>query len=211
MSRSFSSTHFLTLASGLGAGLPCSFSMWFRPGGVTATEVIAAVMNADGTRGFYFVLRGAEAGDPIDAIHLGNSGSATARSTTGVTSGAWHHVGAVFGGEASRAVFLDGAKTSNTTNAGSMPALTQTNLGRISTAATGTLTGALAEVAVWSAALSDEEMISLARAWAPRRVRPQSLLEYWPLVGRESPEPGIKGLSLTVSGAAAAEHPRIYR
>lgn len=71
--------------------------------------------------------------------------------------------------------------------------------------------GKLAEPAVWDAALTADEVNSLERGISPLLVRPQSLVSYWPLYGRHSPEIDlVGGVGLTVSGTApAAEHPRV--
>lgn len=49
--------------------------------------------------------------------------------------------------------------------------------------------GTYAEVAIWQAALSDEQMAELAAGVAPDVVAPGGLLAYWPLRGNTSPEP----------------------
>lgn len=76
------------------------------------------------------------------------------------------------------------------------------------------LNGKAACVALWNVALDDAEMNSLYRGFSPRRIRPQSLLLYAPLV-RELILPkyanNVQPGSLSnVASATVADHPRTY-
>jgi hypothetical protein len=52
----------------------------------------------------------------------------------------------------------------------------------------------------------------LSLGYSPLFVRPQSLVAYWPLIGRNSPELElIGGQGGTLTGTTQAEHPRIIR
>ena len=51
------------------------------------------------------------------------------------------------------------------------------------------MNGRLAEIAIWNAALTDDEVLSLSKGVSPLRVDPQNLVAYWPLYGNGSPEP----------------------
>ena len=75
----------------------------------------------------------------------------------------------------------------------------------------GVATGNIAEVALWSAALSDAEIASLAKGFSPLFIRPESLIDYWPLIGRFSPEIDVVGgMNGTLNSApGAAAHPGI--
>ena len=75
-----------------------------------------------------------------------------------------------------------------------------------------TFNGNLAEIALWSVALDAGELIALGKYFSPSLVRPQSLIAYYPLIGRASPEPDLTGKTgdATVTNAAAIAHPRIF-
>lgn len=61
--------------------------------------------------------------------------------------------------------------------------------------------GLLAHVAVWTVRLDDRELIALSTGVSPLLVRPQSLVLYWPLWGRHSPEIElINGKHATITG-----------
>jgi hypothetical protein len=49
--------------------------------------------------------------------------------------------------------------------------------------------GALADAAAWTVVLSDFEIAALGAGARPYRIRPGSLVGYWPLQGKASPEP----------------------
>jgi hypothetical protein len=76
-------------------------------------------------------------------------------------------------------------------------------LGRLNPAAY--MDGLLAEVAIWNAALSDEEVASLAAGFSPLLVKPENLVVYVPLV--RTIQDVVGGLGFTATGTVVAEHP----
>ena len=71
--------------------------------------------------------------------------------------------------------------------------------------------GYMAEAAVWNVALTSAEVSVLSKGYSPLLVRPQSIVSYWPLIGRTSPEidlVGGYGMTL-VNAPTTAAHPRI--
>jgi hypothetical protein len=68
--------------------------------------------------------------------------------------------------------------------------------------------GLIAEVGIWNVALTDDEVLALAKGFTPDQIRPQSLIAYLPLVRTNQ---DIKGNAWTTAGTlTAADHPRIY-
>jgi len=63
--------------------------------------------------------------------------------------------------------------------------------------------GMLADFALWNVLLTTNEMIALSTGVRPPKIRPQSLVGYWPLDGIESPEQDLSGgkFNGTVTGA----------
>lgn len=59
-----------------------------------------------------------------------------------------------------------------------------------------------AECGIWGAVLTPAEITSLAKGFEPSLIRPASLLDAWRVSGRNSPEPGIRGNDLTITGTA---------
>jgi hypothetical protein len=69
--------------------------------------------------------------------------------------------------------------------------------------------GSIAEFGIWNAALTAEEVASLAKGMTCDKVRPQSLVFYAPLVRDLNDQKG--GLAITNNnGATVANHPRVY-
>lgn len=69
------------------------------------------------------------------------------------------------------------------------------------------MSGDICEVGIWHVALSDDDVAALAKGISPWLVKPESLYDYWPLIGRISPEPGYKGNSMTLNATPdASDH-----
>jgi hypothetical protein len=68
--------------------------------------------------------------------------------------------------------------------------------------------GRIADFAIWSAALSTGEFAALAKGVSPLRIRPASLVAYYPLFGAGSAEPDAIGQSgnLVLNGTVQAAH-----
>jgi hypothetical protein len=70
--------------------------------------------------------------------------------------------------------------------------------------------GNLAEVALWTTALGQADFDTYNLGYSPLFIKRESLLGYWHLFGRSSPESErINGLAGTVTGATWAAHPRV--
>jgi hypothetical protein len=130
------------------------------------------------------------------------------RATIALANTSWHHGAAVFAASNDRRVFLDASKATNTVDRGAT-GMFNLAIGCTFNAATAErfADAVIAEVGAWDVALTDQEIRSLASGMAPFRVRPLSLLAYYPLFG---PSPTIdysgKGNTLTESGTIAADH-----
>lgn len=73
-------------------------------------------------------------------------------------------------------------------------------------------TGNIAELSVWSVALTTSDMSSLTSGFSALLVRPDKLSAYWRLLGVFTPETErVQGLDLTTTGTlVAAAHTRMY-
>jgi hypothetical protein len=125
------------------------------------------------------------------------------------TPDVWHHGGGVFDTSARR-VYVNGtAGTLQTTTIGTTT-LDQFAIGALlRTNVTFYWFGRVAEVAVWAAILSDEEMTSLSKGFKPPRIRPQSLLYYSPLI-RDLQDVREARTITNNNSATVADHPRVY-
>jgi hypothetical protein len=122
--------------------------------------------------------------------------------TAGVfTANAWHHGGAWRNGSVCNTL-LNGVAGSN--NGGG--AISNGNDSAVIAGAN--FDGKVAEVAAWSAYLTDDEMTALAKGFSPALIRPQSLAGYWPLF-TATPQDLKNGNNGTPSGVTDFDHPRI--
>lgn len=139
------------------------------------------------------------------------TGSVTANATTSgsASGGVWAHGAAVFSGTASRTAYLNGtASTPNTVS------VTQNTFNEILIGARRLTTlgqyfgGDIAEVGIWNAVLTADEIASLAKGFPCRMIKPQNLAFYAPLVRNIIDY--MEGLSLTNTNTATpSEHARI--
>ncbi len=67
----------------------------------------------------------------------------------------------------------------------------------------------MAEIGVWSAALTQPEIASLAKGMTCDKVRPQNLVFYAPLVRDLIDQKGGRVITNN-NGATVANHPRVY-
>jgi hypothetical protein len=143
-----------------------------------------------------------------------NNGISALNATGSTAVGTnWRHVAGVYTPSTKLEAFLDGASSgSNTTSifaslhSGSAPLA----VGMVSfSAANNCWDGLIAEAAVYSAALTADEIASLAKGMTCDKVRGQSLVFYAPLIRSLQDLRG--GLSITNNNAATvANHPRVY-
>ena len=143
---------------------------------------------------------------------VGSSGSATLVFNPPVSfTQTYFHACAVVNSANSRLLYLNGLPSAtNTTNVGTT-AVNRINIGSryYAGALGGYQNGIIAEVGIWSAALTAAEVASLAKGMTCEKIRPQNLVFYAPLVRELIDQKG--GLVITNNNAAtAANHPRVY-
>jgi hypothetical protein len=190
---------------------PFTLACWFNTPNTDNQQALLGISNvSNGHRSVLFA-RGQEAGDPVEAnTTVGALFESSFRS--GYTANTWHHCAGVFETAASRLAYLDGI--AGTLNTGSLSPSYGTPTIGIGARHNGTSWGLFsdantAECGVWSAALTADEIKSLAAGMTCEKVRPQSLVAYFPLI-RNLTE--IRsGLAVTNNnGATVANHPRVY-
>lgn len=182
-------------------GPPFTISCWIRPDTVNLDHGLVAIgVGLQNEHRWQLYINDTDLGLRWFAFDTAANGIAV--STADLTAGAWAHAAAIEYANNSRAVFTNGAdKQTNSTTVNITGATTLyvgNNMLRDSRH-----DGGIAEVAVWSAALSDSEIAALGRGVNPSSIRPSSLASYWPLLGLDSPEPDWSGNggNLTVNGA----------
>lgn len=215
MARSIAGTagNFLANAAANATATPLTLACWFRPDNVTTYYTLMNVQ----TRPTPFLdsyhvlgINGAAGGDPVIAETAFSGTYVSASTSSGYSANTWQHACAVFASSTSRSVYLNGGSKGTDTSSCTPNTANYTQLGGFSSSSTNfdSLAGRIAEAGIWAAALTDAEVLALARGFSPLLIRPDALVNYWPLIGRASPEPDlIGGLPLTITGTVSqAEH-----
>lgn len=189
--------------------IPITFAAWARINDLTTDSGIMACGDTGGTS--YFGIRVVQTTGIPQAVARSASVNANAAAGAAITLNQWHHVCGVYTNNSSRACFLDGANKGTNATAVTPASLDTTAIG--ATYFSGVLQvpadGDVAEVAMWNAALTDAEVALLASGVSPMTVRPASLIAYWPITGRVSPEISFVGeFPMTLNGAPVqSQHP----
>ena len=189
---------------------PMTWSFWYKPEAtVSATMVGGANTSVGGTNTYYRIL------------HLSGRQLQLIRGTTGVattanlaTLNAWNHALGIFNTSTNRSIRLNGGtavtNTTSVTNASS----TNVTIGAFQTnlAVAEYFDGSIAELGIWEVVLTDAEQLMLSKGVSPLLVRPASLMLYFPLVGRNSPEIELtNSYNMTLTNSPTVDvHPRVY-
>ncbi len=133
---------------------------------------------------------------------------------SGLTAGAWNHVGAQLDANNLRYSIRDGVRSAADTTNVAISGFDRIYLGVFYSS--GGLAGAynndtLADVGIWNVALKTEEWAALAAGVSPLLIRPSALVGYWPLHGRATDEEDwAGGRTMTgVNGPTVSDSPRI--
>lgn len=190
MSRDFPGTNgnYLAIANPTGpldiAG-DITVAAWVRPDTVAA-GVRGVVTKEDGVSFQYtLILNGAQL--------IFRSGTPQANGASSLSANVWAHLAGTRSAAAVR-VYLNG--TQDGTAAGGAGLDTSINfvIGNRGGGAGIPFDGRIAEVAVWTVALTAAEIAALAKGVSPLRVRPKNLAAYYPLWGvGAAGEPDLSG------------------
>lgn len=221
MARAFTraSSHVLQTTGGSspGTAAPLTTACWFNSDDSATRQVLIDLADQTSNNNcFRLELRGDVGGDPVRATIIAGGSSSNADTSVGYTANTWQHAAAVFTSATSRDVYLNagssGNDTANRTPSGVNKACVG---GRGDFTGGSTMSGLIAEAAVWTAALDAAELAALAAGVSPVLVRPTALAAYWPIRGRYSPEINVwnagAAYALTVSTPVYGDHPRMYK
>lgn len=210
MAREFNgSSQYLECTTPVLTAVPMTMAAWFNTTTVSGNHNIIGIGGENGTVQQW---RMGITGDDI-FIQVQNNTAVNVIKANVVSTNTWHHGCGVFGGNNSRAVYIDGGnKLTNTAIKTPNPA--QIERMRIgldpNDLTTQWWSGMIAEAVIWNAALSDEEVATLALGFSPLLVRPQNIVSYVPLI-RDNDEDLITGLSWTPVGSPTiSAHPRVF-
>lgn len=218
MSRTFNgSTDYLRYNTGAILSVhPVTLACWFKTTDTTNNQTLMALSASAATASLQEIHLGAAggtAGDPVRAYVADGSAAGQAVSSTGYSSGVWHHACGVFTAVNSRAAFIDGGSKGTDANSRTPAGIDQATMGaRVQATTISLLTGNIAEAGIWDVALTDDEVASLAKGFSPLLIRPTSLVAYWPLIGKYSPEIDVVGgFGMTITSATVGDHSPLLR
>jgi len=153
------------------------------------------------------------------AIDCGTTGGIW-RIASNVSFNAWHTLVVIYDADSTAndpAMYLDGGGTVSEGQAPVGTRLTDVGANLIignRVQEDRTWDGLLAEAAFWNVALTESEALALSKGISPDQIRPASLVAYFTLNGRDSPERNLAPGSVnngTLTGTAYDDHPRIFR
>ena len=184
--------------------LPISLSAWFRFDVEPDNMIIVSVGDEGGTA--YSSLRAFATGDVLSAASF-EGGTASSNHATDMAANIWYHGLAVFASTTSRICYLDGTTAVENT-VEKVITMDRTGVG-VSGDGTpfGHFSGDIAEVAIWNHELTGVDAAMLAQGYSPLFIRAHNLLAYWPLIRGLNDK--VAGLTLTASGTAVSNHPRV--
>lgn len=201
----------LLLGSAVLTAEPITLAGWCRPD-ETTDQAVVSISNTGTVDGKWTLqLRGGGTPD-VSALKEDDSGSFDqALSSTTYSLNTWHHACAIFENN-DRHAFLDGGGKGDNTPDITDPTADVTSIGvNRHSVFQRHFSGRLAEIGIWDVVLTDAQVLVLANGVSPLMVEPESLIAYWPLLGRYSPEIDlVGGFDMAVTGATAADHTRVF-
>lgn len=209
MARNFSGSGQYGSVSGA-PSLPITMACWVRPDDVSNEHWFMAVEDIVSGANFHYLHNRPTSGN-VGAYSRQEGQSGLGAEAGALTTGVWQHVAGVWASTSSRIAYLNGVAGSEETSTRN-PSLTGEILATAwPRSAAYDYDGVMAEVAIWTAALTADEIAALAAGVSPRLIRPDSLYRYRPLLGVDSPEVDYSGnggnVSLTGSPARADHAP----
>jgi len=207
------STQYITSSSPSMSVHPTTMSAWvYATNNVAGMGVLNFSENTGTNNGFRINLAGQATNDPVRASStLGASTSISSVGDTGPSGfnlNTWHHVCAVFTSSTLRVVYRDGIAGSSATALIDFASLTTISIGALRLGNT-LMDGYISDVGIWSVALNTSEIASLAKGFSAKKIRPQSLTYYVPLIRNLQEHRG--NITLTNNNTATVvQHNRIY-
>ena len=188
---------------------PLTLACWYKPTATPTTNVAVTIGSASGTGRFQLVVR---SGD-CQAVRISDANTTvTAVSAASTNSaGTWVHVCATFNTSGNNVIaWLNGSAGTAVTNPGTTLTPNRVTIGaRLQSGSPGAYAnGDIADVGIWNAVLTADEIASLAKGFPCRMIKPENLAFYAPLVRNIIDY--MEGLSLTNTNTATpSEHARI--
>ncbi len=206
MSRDFDANeaNYLSRTSAVRTAAPLTMACWAYMDDLSENVALMACGgSADDDNHFALLVLGAVGNQVASGAKDAADNDVVALTSAGMSTGRWHHCGAVASTTAFRAAYLDGGNVGVDTTTVVPSGLDRTSIGAlVRNTVVASPNARIADAAIWDTFLNAREMLALAVGVSPLRIRHQNLLAYWPLHGLYSPEPDMVGgkLNLTITG-----------
>lgn len=180
------SSKYLRIASASITAAPLTMACWFYPTDFTNFQVLMSINNSGSSfNNFRLDFRGDAAGNKLSWLAWDAGAGPNGVDSTAGASGtsAWYHAAAVAASASSRTVYFNGGNSAANTVSVTPSGLNDTEIGayRFGSSAPGSFfDGYMAEVAMWSAALTAAEVAKLASGVPCDQIRPANLVYYIP-------------------------------
>ena len=190
---------------------PFTISCWFKLPSIDHNQVVVAI-DTPAAAGYQILAAieasGGSAGDPVKAYNYNGADYGIAETSSGYSADTWMHGCGVFTNATSRAAFIGGgSKGVNTDDVVGIPSeLVICRRRRNSPQGILQPNSYVAEIAVWSVALSDANVALLAAGASPLLIDPGNLVAYWPLLNDALDDVGSNDLTI-VDLQFDADHP----
>lgn len=220
-SRQFTETsgQFMARTTAPVSTYPCTLAAWYKPSNLTSNHVIVYVGSATDARRFMIYKMSNAGGNVARASSVpdgGGAGSDAVGTTAMTDTTRWYHVVGVWTSSTSRKIYVDGVLEATDTNS-----VATTSLNRFALAARGNpaptyglyANAKIAEAGVWNVALTDAEVLQLAKGANPQWIQRTALVAYVPLWTGLSPDLDLTGntLGLTNAPTQSTDHPPVFQ
>lgn len=194
---------------GIGTPLTLACKTWCDEDG-TSFQCPLSVGDNSGGNYWGLALMMAGAGDPLRAYTRSAGGNVSAEQA-GVKVNGWSHCAGVYASDSSRYAYVDGVKSSEQTSTITPNTPDRVKIGSMA----GTsyyYSGLIRSAGVWTAALTDAEILRLAKGEHPRTVRPESLIFHLDMLKRDLRD-DIGHLLMSENGSIvlSGNNPRIFK
>lgn len=189
---------FLRANSPPATALPFSWFVWFKPVSLSNLELLwlgnPAVSNNYWTCGI-------DSGGLI-RNSARNTTESPAVTTAGPVVNVWQNGGGAQIATNSRNAYLNGSNKGVSSTNAAPNSISRFSVGVLDRSAPSNyFDGLVAHIAFWSGTLTDGDYAALNAGVNPLLVKPGSLIDYWPLLSNQSPEPSlVSGRLLIVNG-----------
>ncbi len=213
-SRSFvaASSQAATSATGLITVRPCTVSFWVKLNSISGVPMYWSTLTALDVDSAYIIINAGVANQFILV-----DGARNVTNTTTVSTGNWIHVAAVFNGDSSRVLYVNGVAAIGAadTLTFDFTAAVKTGIGCwAKTVKTNFADCLMSDLAFYQAALSAAEIGALAARLSPLRVRPSQLHNSYSFVSDIMTSlifPAGTDAFTNSGSTFSADSPRIYR